>query len=116
MSENNIGISGAGSGTVYDAELCRALFDAADELRRLRPWDKFCEVDVFEIYPRAESEPYYCSVAGMFEETFSMSVYKGHMGLVSLSAFINSADLPEYISQSRRNCLTCAWGAKNDDD
>ena len=51
MSENNISISGAGSGTVYDAELCKALFDAADELRRLRPWDKFCEVDVFEIYP-----------------------------------------------------------------
>ena len=46
----------------------------------LDQWDKFCEVDVFEIYPRAESEPYYCSVAGMFEETFSMSVYKGHIG------------------------------------
>ena len=81
MSENNISISGAGSGTVYDAELCRALFDAADELRRLRPWDKFCEVDVFEIYPRAESEPYYRSVAGMFEETLACLYIKATWAL-----------------------------------
>ncbi len=116
MSENNINISGEGSGTSCDVELCMALFDAADKLRSLAPWDTFCEVDVCEVYPRAESEPYYCSFTGMFEDVLGLSVYKGHSGLVSLSAFINSADLPEYISESRRNCLTCVWGSKNDDD
>lgn len=115
MSDNSIKIFGAGSGGV-DKEICGPLFDAADELRRLRPWETFCEVDVCEIYPRAESEPYYCSVTGMFEDMYSLSVYKGHSGLVSLSAFINSADLPDYVAQSRRNCLACAWGSKNDDD
>ena len=116
VSENNINMFGGGSGKAYDAELCKALFDAADELRKLRPWDTFCEVDVCEIYPRAETEPYYCSITGMFEDTCELSVYKGHSGLISLSSFINSTDLPDYVSQSRRNCMTCMWGSKNDDD
>lgn len=116
MSEGNINISGAGSGATYDKEICSNLFDAADELRRLRPWETFCEIDVCEIYPRAESEPYYCSFTGMFEEKSGVSVYKGHSGLVSLSAFINASELPDYVAQSRRNCLTCMWGSKNEND
>lgn len=98
-----------------EAKAVRELFDAADELKRLEPWKDFCEIDICEIYLRDSSEPYYCSISGMFEERYSLSVYKGQPGLISLSAFLNAVDLPEYVALSRKNCLECSWGSRKDE-
>ncbi|MCI8285149.1 MAG: hypothetical protein HFE90_07800 [Firmicutes bacterium] len=91
------------------AETWKNLYGAADKLYSLRPWEYICEVDFAEIYLKNSAEPYYCSVAGMCEETAGISVYKGQEGLVSLSNYINSMDQPEYVSMNQKNCIECTW-------
>jgi len=90
------------------------LFDAADRIRDHELWKVFCEVDLAEITLPGDTEPYYCCISGMYESPKGISIYKGHMGLVSFSHYINSMELPDYISDSKRNCLECTWGPRKD--
>ena len=92
-----------------ETALLKRLYNAADLAAGLRLWETFCEVDICEIYLKDGREPYYCSIQGMFEDEHSISVYAGHDGLVSLSNYINGAELPDYVETSRKNCLECSW-------
>ena len=47
------------------AAVCKALYDAADRVKKLAPWKLFCEVDICEIYLKDQEEPFYCSIQGM---------------------------------------------------
>jgi len=96
------------------SEIMSALYDAADEMKRLEPWNTFCEVDLCEIYLKYSDEPYYCSFSGMFEDEYGVSVYRGHEGLISMSNVINASELPEYIAASRKNCLECVWVSREE--
>lgn len=93
-------------------ELWQELYEAAAQLKSLEPWKWFSEVDLAEIYLRGRDEPYYCSIQGMFDDKYGFDVYRGYDGLVSFSAYINSLDLPEYVSKNKRNCLSCTWGER----
>lgn len=90
------------------------LYDAADEIKSLSLWNIFCEVDLAEIYFPGDEGPFYCSISGMFESPKGISVYRGHKGIVSFSHYVSSLDLPDYIAESKRNCLECTWGARKD--
>ena len=96
------------------AAVCKALYDAADRVKKLAPWKLFCEVDICEIYLKDQEEPFYCSIQGMFEDLERISVYRGIEGLISLSGYINGSELPEYAALSRKNCLECMWLGRND--
>lgn len=96
------------------AAVCRKLYDAADRLKKLAPWKMFCEVDICEIGLKDQDEMFYCSMQGMFEDDQRISVYQGIGGLVSLSAYLNGSELPEYAAFSRKNCMECMWTGRND--
>ena len=90
------------------------LFDATDRIKEYELWKVFCEVDLAEITLPEDIEPYYCCISGMYESPKGISIYRGHKGLISFSHYVNSVELPDYISDSKRNCLECTWGARKD--
>ena len=90
------------------------LLNAADEINKLALWDIFCEVDLAEVLLPGDTEPYYCCISGMFESPKGVSIYKGHMGLVSFSHYLNGIEMPDYIAESKRHCLECTWGPRAD--
>lgn len=91
------------------------LYDAADEIHRLKPWNLFYVTDLAEIHLEDEEEPYYVSMSGMFEEDPGISVYKGQKGLVSFSNYINLAEsVPRYVTDSRKNSLELTWGPREE--
>ncbi|MCR4600826.1 MAG: hypothetical protein K5767_03680 [Clostridia bacterium] len=91
------------------------LYDAADEIFSLKPWNLFAVTDLAEIHLEGEDEPCYVSMTGMFEEDPGISVYKGQKGLVSFSNYINLVDsVPKYVTESRKNSLDLIWGPREE--
>lgn len=91
----------------------KKLYDAADELYSLAPWDIFCEIDIAEINLKDEEETYFCTITGMYDDRFGVGVYKGPSGLVSISNYINAIEVPWYIAENKKNCLECIWTSRN---
>lgn len=61
----------------------RELFAAADEFRRLAPWQWMYDSDVFGVENPETGEVGYCSVMGFRGEHFALGVYQGTEGLAS---------------------------------
>ena len=90
-------------------ELWENLYQIISRMKALAPWKIFSEEDLAEIFLQGKTEPYYCSVQGMFDNDVGFSVYEGHAGLVNFSTYINSSDFPDYVAESRRSCLNCTF-------
>ncbi len=87
------------------------LLDVLDEIKKIRPWDYFCSVDLTEIH-FSEDEVYYCSASGYYEPVCGVSVYKGQAGLLSVSSVLSGDESPDYIVKNKKQCMEVIWGPR----
>ncbi len=59
----------------------RALYDAADELKALAPWEWMFDSDLFAVRDPASEQIGYCCVMGNLGEHYALAVYLGADGL-----------------------------------
>ena len=109
MIDNSGDIKIVNSKGDISSELWGKLYQTVSLIKSLEPWKIFSEVDLAEIFLPEKDEPYYCSVLGMFHGNIGLCIYEGHNGLINFSSYINSSDFPDYIAESRRNCLSCVF-------
>lgn len=63
-----------------EAELWRALYQRADELRALAPWTWMTDSEVFGVRIAGEGSVRWCCVMGAADELFGLAVYDGDAG------------------------------------
>ncbi len=74
----------------------RRLYDLADQILLLKPWEKFYETEIFAIQPEAAGPTYFVSTMGHAEEHYAIAFYRGAEGLGRLRD-ASSDDLTEEL-------------------
>lgn len=92
-----------------------ALYDAADEIKQLRPWEKLLDTYLFELQLPGRNEPIYFSVMGRNGECYGISIYPGYESIGGFYRLMKTHQSePLFISMSYQNCLICYFGCRNE--
>lgn len=95
-------------------EQWRALYQAADEVKRIRPWEKLRDTDILTLQ-LPDREPVFLSVMGKGRDYFGVGVYPGYRSLSGLSRILNAPrGEPAFITFSYQNGLLCQFGRREE--
>lgn len=97
------------------ADLWKMLYNLADELKELKPWEDLWDMDLIGIQENGRDEPVFCSVIGKETREKGIALYDGTGGLASFqkTARAASASQIEYRI-SEQQALVCFWGSRID--
>ena len=92
-----------------------ALYEVAQNIRLLEPWNHLWESDLFTIMLPGRDEPVYCSVMGRAGECFAIGVYPGYASINSFYR-LASSDVDElpFITGFEQDCLLCHFGNREE--
>ncbi len=102
--------------TEASIEQWRTLYETATNIKELKPWEKFWDMDLIGIRDGAEEDTVFFSILGRGGECFGITVYEGYEGLncFLMLAMQQSMNLsPQYTMSQQRN-LTCYWGNREE--
>lgn len=101
--------------TIALASLQR-LYDAAEQIRVLAPWDYLWESDIVTLVFPNRKEPMFCSITGLTGQNCSVGVYAGYDQMADFYRLtqLAGAELPYYIPMAYQNCLTCHFGERQE--
>lgn len=96
-------------------EQWQAAYDAADEIKRLKPWEKLWDTCLFELWLPDQKEPVYCSVMGRNGDCYGINIYPGYDSISGYYRLLKAYQRePFFISMSYQNCLICNFGSRNE--
>lgn len=73
------------------------LFELADELKKLKPWQWMDDQHVFALNNPIDGDYVYCSVLGSAEQEFGLVTYIGQQGLIALDKLYNMPSIHDII-------------------
>lgn len=83
----------------------RALFELADQFKRLQPWQWMSDIDMFAVVDPVSEETGYCCVLGEAGQTYGLAVYIGDEGFRTLiDIFLGNREI--YPHQQRSLLLS----------
>jgi len=90
-----------------------ALYEAAQNVRQLSPWDFLYESDVITIMLPGRDEPVYCSVIGSGGECYGVGVYPGYESFNGFCRMCEADDEElSYLLGIEQNCMMCYFGSR----
>lgn len=92
------------------------LYKAATQIKELKPWEKFWDMDLIGIKYGEEEDIVFFSILGRGGDCYGIAVYEGYEGLNSflMLTMQQSMNLSvEYAMFNQRN-LTCYWGNRDE--
>ena len=91
------------------------LYQLAQEIRRLKPWQTFYDSYLLMIELPNRTEPVFVSVMGKMGVCYGLAIYPGYEALLG---YIIARDAPEhepyFFSHGQQNCFICYFGAKDE--
>lgn len=102
--------------TEASIEQWRTLYETATNIKELKPWEKFWDMDLIGIRDGAEEDTVFFSILGRGGECFGITVYEGYEGLNSflMLAMQQSMNLSPQYTMSQQKNLTCYWGNREE--
>lgn len=102
--------------TEASIEQWRTLYEAATNIKELKPWEKFWDMDLIGIRDGAEEDTVFFSILGRGGECYGITVYEGYEGLNSflMLAMQQSMNLSPQYAMSQQKNLTCYWGNREE--
>lgn len=93
----------------------RALYNAAKDLRKLKPWNWMSEEHIFGVRNPITDEVGYCCIMGELGEVFALAVYLGNEGLNSyLRIRDGDIDLQGPATMCIQKCLMASFEDRKD--
>ena len=89
-----------------------ALFEAADTLKKLKPWHYLAVGDIFVVEDPITSELLYCSVLGEGGQEFGLTVYVGEEGRAILDQLL-AGNMTTNLYYSMR-CISVSYADRNE--
>lgn len=102
--------------TEASIEQWRTLYEAATNIKELKPWEKFWDMDLIGIRDGAEEDTVFFSILGRGGDCYGITVYEGYEGLNSflMLAMQQSMNLSPQYAMSQQKNLTCYWGNREE--
>lgn len=104
-----MGYKGRKEGTL---EQWKELYQVASEIKEMKPWEIFSDVDLIGLKNEDEDDIAFVSIMGNAGNCYGISVYEGLEGLNDFLKLLNQEELgmsPEY-AMFTQTALTCYWG------
>lgn len=102
--------------TEASLEQWKVLYEAATQIKELKPWEKFWDMDLIGIRYGAEEDMVFFSILGRGGNCYGIAVYEGYEGLntflmLTMQQSMNLSS--EYAMFNQKN-LTCYWGNRDE--
>lgn len=97
-------------------EQWKKLYEAATRIGKLKPWEKFWDLDLIAVRNGAAEDTVFFSILGHGGDCYGIAVYEGYEGLNSFLMLTMHEKMnltPEYTMFNQRN-LTCYWGNREE--
>lgn len=102
-------------GSPPSLEQWKQLYEIADNLKKLAPWEILWSSDLITVLLPNREEPVYCCVMGQGGESFGIGVYPGYKSITGYLRMSDApADEPPYISLFQQDCLMCHFGDREE--
>lgn len=90
------------------------LYKTAMELKELKPWERFWDMDLIEL--EGEDDPAFAVILGRNGTCYGISIYEGLMGLNDYMMLCQRKELnlSETYAGFSQNNLTCYWGDREE--
>jgi hypothetical protein len=92
----------------------RQLFDVAQQIKKLKPWDYLWDLDVITISLPEYNDPFYCSIMGKEGSCFAVGVYEGADAINDFYEMAKHDDIPWEQLIRYQNNLMCYFGNRVD--
>lgn len=114
--QTTIKMNPVGRGSAIGFAALQRLYDAAEKIRALAPWDDLWETDIVTLVYPDRPEPIFCSMTGLTGQNCSVRVYAGYDQMAGFFRLTQMAEgeLPYYIPMAYQNCLTCHFGERQE--
>lgn len=100
--------------TETTTEQWRQLYEVAETIKRIQPWNFLTEDDIVTIQLPDRNEPIFCSVIGAAGEMFAVIVYPDIASFAERIKMAAGFDMPSYIMTGRQNCLMCNFADRDE--
>ena len=96
-------------------EQWEALYEVANNLKKLAPWRALSDTDILVLQLPGQEEPVYCSVMGSGGMSYGISVYPGRESFARLRRIIEQDEhsRPELL-MLEQDCLVCNFGDREE--
>lgn len=96
-------------------EQWRALYQIADELHHLKPWERFGDLELIGLTPKGFKDPFFVSIMGMESGYYGFLVYMGYDGFKDFArlAFSSHLNIPEAYAFFEQTYLSCRFVEKS---
>lgn len=97
-------------------EQWKTLYEVGTRIKKLKPWEKFWDMDLIGIRYGTAEETIFFSILGRGGDCYGIAVYEGYEGLNSFLMLTMQESMnlaPEYVMFNQRN-LTCYWGNRDE--
>lgn len=97
-------------------EQWRVLYEAAERIKELRPWERLWDMDLIGIKYGEEEDIVFFSILGRGGECYGIAVYEGYEGLNSflMLTMHQSMNLSAKYTMFRQRNMTCYWGNRDE--
>ena len=94
----------------------KALYEIATELKELRPWESFWDMDLIQLQGEEEEDVAFVSILGKGGDCYGITVYEGYDGLNDFMrlALADEMNLSVEFAMFSQNNLTCYWGNREE--
>ena len=94
----------------------KALYEIATELKELRPWESFWDMDLIQLQGEEEEDVAFVSILGKGGDCYGITVYEGYEGLNDFMrlALADEMNLSVEFAMFSQNNLTCYWGNREE--
>lgn len=93
----------------------KALYDAADDFKKIKCWDWMLDSDMFGVQNPANDEIGYCCVMGRLGEHFALGIYLGTEGLETYLKIQNrEITIDNMEALTSQKCLMASFEDRND--
>jgi len=92
------------------------LYQIATKVKELKPWETFCDMDLFCIRKGKEEDAAFISILGNGGSCYGIVVYEGYEGLNDFLMLVTQErmNLSTEFAMYSQNNLTCYWGDRDE--